>query len=65
VWGRGDEEDHEPWLVRSDMGWIRNIPTEIPFKGWPQGKTGQTGFRNWSDRFPTGNLLKIERYLGP
>jgi hypothetical protein len=46
VWGRGDEEDHEPWLVRSDMGWIRNIPTEIPFKGWPQGKTGQTGFRN-------------------
>jgi hypothetical protein len=33
------------------MGWIRNIPTEIPFKGWPRGKTGQTGFRNWSDRF--------------
>jgi hypothetical protein len=41
-------------------GWIRNIPTEIPFKGWPRGKTGQTGFRNRSDRFPSGNQQKIE-----
>jgi hypothetical protein len=41
-------------------GWIRNIPNKIPFKGWPRGKTGQTGFINQSDRFPSGNLLKIE-----
>jgi hypothetical protein len=26
----------------------------------PWGKTGQTGFRNRSDRFLSGNLLKIE-----
>jgi hypothetical protein len=42
------------------MGWIRNIPTEIPFKGWPRDKTGQTGFRNRSVRFPSGNLLKMK-----
>jgi hypothetical protein len=41
-------------------GWISNIPTEIPFKRWPRGKTGQTGFRNRSDRFPSGNQQKIE-----
>jgi hypothetical protein len=46
--------------VRVKWGWIRNIPNGIPIKGWPRGKTGQTGFRNLSDQFPSGNLLKIE-----
>jgi hypothetical protein len=41
-------------------GWIGNIPTEILFKGWPRGKTGQTDFGNRLDRFPLGNLLKID-----
>jgi hypothetical protein len=26
----------------------------------PRGKTGQTGFRNQSERFPLGNLLKMK-----
>jgi hypothetical protein len=52
------KEDHGLGLVRSEMEWIRNIPTEIPLKGWPWGKTGQTGFRNQSDRFPSGNQTK-------
>jgi hypothetical protein len=41
-------------------GWIGNNPTEIPLKGVAPGKTGQTGSRSWSDRFPSGNQKMVE-----
>jgi hypothetical protein len=34
---RVEEGDHELGLVRSEMEWIRNIPTEIPLKGVAPG----------------------------
>jgi hypothetical protein len=47
-------------LVRMKWGWIENIPTEIPLKGVARGKTGQTGFRDRSDRFPSGNQKMVD-----
>jgi hypothetical protein len=34
---RVEREHHRLGLVRSEMEWIRNIPTEIPLKGVAPG----------------------------